>query len=217
MDNKWAHLCYEGKWYEPLKKDIEAYIDNVNEKVTGKVTLRLYRGMLEVISIKTPHTIFEKKLATFIDKGVVNQRAVAGFIELSTLPMRLANRSAKTILLSIGKRTNKFKLLPQLRKLDRSKYRLYATYKTHKFLKKLEIPSILVNKISQPHLKPNLSDLLEQRRFDLIISIPTSTSTTLKEKSDTKFILEKAGDADVPLITDLKEAQEILQKLQQSI
>ncbi len=216
IDHKWTYLCYDGFWYEPLMQDLNVYIDEVNQKVTGAVTVRLYRGTAEVIGIKTPKTIFEKKLATYLDTGVLNQRGAAAYIELRSLSMQLSNRSEKTILLSIGKRTNKFKLLPYLRRLDQTKYRLYATYKTHKFLKSLNIPSIMVNKISQPSLKPNLSDLLEQRRFDLIISIPTSASATLKEKSDTKFILEKAGDADVPLITDLKEAQEILQKLQQS-
>lgn len=214
MDSKWTYLVYEGKWLEPLIEDIEGFINNVNQKVTGTVFLRLYRGNVEVISIKTPKTIFEKKLATFTH-GIINQEAVAGFIELSSLSMRLANRAQKTILLTIGKRTNKFKLLPQLRRLNQAKFKIYATYKTHKFLKVQRIDSILVNKIHQPHLKPNLADLLEQNRFDLIIRIPSTKSKTAKEQKDSAYIVEKAKEYDVPVITDLKEAQKILEKLEE--
>lgn len=215
IDNKWTYLCHEGMWYEPLMRDLEAYIENVNQKVTGEVILRLYKGNVEIVSIHTPRTIFEKKLATFTN-GVVNAAAVAGFVELSSLSMRLANRAEKTILLTIGKRTNKFKLLPQLRKLDQTKFQLYATYKTHKFLKKQGIDAILVNKIHQPHLKPNLADLLDQNRFDLIIRIPSTKSKAAKEQEDSKYILQKAAEFDVPVVTDVNQAQAMLEKLEES-
>lgn len=214
IDTKWAYLCHDGKWLEPLMTDLHAYINSVNKKVTGKVTARLYRGNLEIISIETPKTIFEKKLATFIDSGVINQRAVAGYIDLATLSMRLANRAERTILLSIGKRTNKFKLLPLLRGLDREKYRLYATYKTHKFLKAQDIDAIMLNKIHQPHLKPNLADLLSEKRFDLIISIPSTKNPTKKEQKDSEYIVEKAKEQEIPLITSMEEAEEVLEELQ---
>lgn len=212
IDTKWAYLCHEGAWYEPLLKDLEGYIETVNKKVTGVVSLRLYKGNVEVVSITTGRTIFEKKLATFTN-GVVNPGAVAGFIELTSLPIRLANRAEKTILLTIGKRTNKFKLLPQLRKLDQSKFQLYATYKTHKFLLSQGILAVLVNKIHQPHLKPNLADLLNEDRFDLIIRIPSTKSKTAKEQGDSKYIVEKAKEFNVPVITDIDKAQEIVGEL----
>src|SRR5207248_1644069 len=41
IDQKWAYLCYGGLWYEPLMHDLNAFIENVNQKVTGKVTLQL--------------------------------------------------------------------------------------------------------------------------------------------------------------------------------
>ncbi|MEK7106398.1 MAG: argininosuccinate synthase, partial [Patescibacteria group bacterium] len=173
VDHKWAYLCYDGKWYEPLMDDINKFIDNVNQKVTGKVTLRLFKGVVEVIALETPNTIFEEKLATFMASKACNQNASAGFIELFTLQMRLAQRAEKTVFVSIGKRENKNKLLPDIRKLHNMKYKLYATYKTHKFLKANGIEAIAVNKISQPNLKPNLADILNADRFDLIINIPT--------------------------------------------
>lgn len=190
VDTKWAYLCYGGLWYEPLMDDLNTYIDHVNKKVTGKVTLKLYKGSVEPVALETPNTIFEEKLATFMASTAFNQNASAGFIELYTLQMKLAQRSEKTVLLSIGKRKNKIKLLPEMKKLATMRYKIYATYKTHKFLKTHGIEAILVNKISQPHLKPNLLELLQQNRFDLIINIPTGRKVSVKEKTDGQIIRE---------------------------
>lgn len=212
IDSKWTYLCYEGQWHEPLMGDLEGYINTVNQKITGTVVIRLFKGNLEIISIKTPRTIFEKKLATFTN-GVINQYAIAGFVELSSLSMRFANRAEKTILLTIGSRSNKFKLLQKLKKLPKAKFKLYATYKTHKFLQAQGIDAIMVNKIHQPHLQPNLATLLEENRFDLIIRIPLSKSKTTKEQEDGKYIMEKAKASDTPVITDVHEAQAMFEKL----
>src|ERR687887_1023111 len=44
LEDKWAYLCYAGLWHEPLRGDLDAYMDSANELVTGEVTLRLYKG-----------------------------------------------------------------------------------------------------------------------------------------------------------------------------
>lgn len=213
VDTKWAYLCYGAKWYEPLFEDLNAFIDKLNQKVTGKVTLRLLKGRAEAVAVETPNTIFEEKLATFMASTAFNQNVSAGFIELYTLQMRLAQRSEKTALLSIGKRTNKMKLLPSLKKLSQLKYKLYATYKTHKFLKKSGLEAILVHKISQPSLKPNLMDLLEANRFDMIINIPTGTKAKAQEKTDGSMIREYAIKRNAPLITSVAVAHQLVDKL----
>jgi argininosuccinate synthase len=210
IDQKWAYLCYDGLWYEPLMKDLNAFIDSVNQKVTGKLTIKLYKGATQVLAIETPNTIFEEKLATFMVSEGLNQNASAGFIEHFTLQMKLAQRAEKTALISIGKRSNKIKLLPTIIILHNLQYKLYATYKTHKFLKANNIESILVNKISQPHLKPNLEDLLDANRFDLIINIPMEKEVT---QTDGKIIRKKAIAHNVPLITNIPVAQEFVNKL----
>lgn len=214
IDQKWAYMCYGGLWYEPLMQDLNAFINNVNQKVTGKVTLQIYKGVVQVLSLETPNTIFEEKLATFMVSEGLNQNVAAGFIELYTLPMRLAQRSEKTVLLSIGKRSNKLKLLPEMKKLSDMNYKLYATYKTHKFLRSHKIESIAVNKISQPHLKPNLMDLLNANRFDLIINIPTAGKQITQ--TDGKMIRKKAVEFNVPLVTNINTAQDFVTKLQAS-
>lgn len=213
IDTKWAYLCYGALWLEPLTDDLNAYINHVNQKVTGKVTLRLYKGIAEPVALETPNTIFEEKLATFMSSTAFNQNASPGFIELYTLQMRLAQRSEKTVLLSVGKRKNKLKLLPEMKKLVDLKYKIYATYKTHKFLKSYGIEAILVNKISQSHLKPNLLDLLQQNRFDLIINIPTGRRIKERERTDGTIIREYALKDRAHLITDVEVAAKFIEKL----
>lgn len=219
VDQKWAYLCYDGLWLEPLMDDLNAFIDQVNQKVTGKVTLKLYKGVAQVLTLETPNSIFDEKLATFMVSEGLNQNASAGFIEHFSLQMKLAQRRQHTALLAIGGREKKLKLLPQIKALNALDYKLYATYKTHKFLKANDIDAILVNKISSPELKPNLLDLLAANRFDLIINIPTETDQPKskdKEKTDGQTIREYAVKHDTPLVTSVSVAQEMVDKLKQA-
>src|ERR671938_519435 len=50
LDQRWAYLVYAGLWWEPLRTDIEAYIDRVNERVTGTIGLKLFKGSLRVVT-----------------------------------------------------------------------------------------------------------------------------------------------------------------------
>lgn len=215
IDTKWAYTCYSGLWYEPFMEDLNAYIDKQNEKVSGKVTIRLFKGRAEAVAVETPNTIFEEKLATFNASKAFNQNASPGFIELFTLQMRLAQRGEKTALLSIGSRKNKVKLLSTIKKLNEMGYKLYGTYKTHKFLLANDMEAILVNKISQPHKQPNLKDLLDMNRFDLIINIPTSEKEEKSEKemTDGQYIRQMAVKNNAKLITSAEVAKEFIEKL----
>lgn len=213
VDTKWAYLCYGGLWLEPLMADLNAYIDKVNQKVTGTTTVKLYKGSVEVVSLETPNTIFEEKLATFMASKSFNQNASAGFIELYTLQMRLSQRGEKTVLLAVGPRKNKLKLLPEMKKLQNLGYKIYATYKTHKFLKSNNIEAILAHKISKPNLQPNLNNLLDQNRFDLVINIPTRVRTGGKERTDGQIIREKTLKNNVLLVTNIEVAKNLIEKL----
>lgn len=220
VDEKWAYLCYGALWYEPLMDDLNAYEDKVNDKITGTVTVKLFKGHIEAVAVETPNTVFDEKLATFMEDGnFFNQNSSAGFIEHYTLQMKLAQSRQRTALLAVGGRDQKLKLLPQMKVLDKLGYRLYATYKTFKFLKTNGIEAILVNKISRPELKPNLDDLLDANRFDIIINIPTTTqqaSAKAKEKTDGQVIREKAVRSNTPLITTVSVAKEVVTKLEKT-
>lgn len=214
IDTKWAYTCYAGLWLEPFMDNLNAYIEMQNQKVSGKVTMKLFKGMAEAVAVETPNTIFEEKLATFMASSAFNQNASPGFIELFTFQMKMSQRSEKTVLLSIGKRQNKLKLLPVIKQLVEMKYKVYATYKTHKFITAHGIEAILVNKISQPQLKPNLGELLEANRFDLIINIPTGTEDESgKEKTDGQIIRQQAIRNNASLVTSVSVARDFVEKL----
>ncbi|MBI3036853.1 argininosuccinate synthase [Candidatus Woesearchaeota archaeon] len=97
MDTKWAYLCYGALWFEPLMDAIHAFNDNVNEKVTGTVTVKLLKGKAEAVAIDTPYALYDSRLATFMKDYSFNQNASAGFIELYSLQMKLAKQAEKKV------------------------------------------------------------------------------------------------------------------------
>lgn len=97
MDSKWAYLCYGAKYFEPAMDNIRAYIDNQNEKVTGTVKVRLYKGNCEVVALTSPYSLFDENLATFNKSADFNQNASPGFIELWNLPQKTAYQLKKEV------------------------------------------------------------------------------------------------------------------------
>src|SRR5262245_15159010 len=93
LENHWAYLCYAGLWLEPLRRDLDAYMDSVNEFVTGEVALKLYRGSVTPVRRSSPYALYDRSLASFGEsRGEFSQHASPGFIELFTLQSRLAHR-----------------------------------------------------------------------------------------------------------------------------
>jgi argininosuccinate synthase len=93
LDRKWAYLCYSGLWLEPLREDIDAYIEHANRFVTGEVTVRLHKGGAWVVSRRSPYAVYDRSLAGFGESGgEFSQHAAPGFIELFTLQSRMAYR-----------------------------------------------------------------------------------------------------------------------------
>ena len=93
LDQQWAYLVYAGLWYEPLRLHLEAYMDSVNERVTGEVGLKLYKGHVRPVTRSSPNAVYDAQLATFESGGALfSQQASPGFIELWSLQSRLAWR-----------------------------------------------------------------------------------------------------------------------------
>jgi argininosuccinate synthase len=93
LDRKWAYLVYGGLWWEPLRLDIQAYIEHVNEQVTGKIGLKLYKGLARVVTRESPNAVYDAQLATFAESGgLFSQSASPGFIEIWSLQSRMAWR-----------------------------------------------------------------------------------------------------------------------------
>lgn len=93
LDTKWGYLCYGAKWFDPVMDAINAFNDSVNEKVTGEVTIRLFKGNTTVVALQSPNAL---EHASFNNKEGygLNVNASAGFIEIYSLQMKLANQIA---------------------------------------------------------------------------------------------------------------------------
>ena len=91
LDRKWAFLVYAGLWQEPLREDLDAYMESVNEQVTGEITIRLYKGSARAVARSSPNALYDQALAGFSESGgLFSQQASPGFIELWSLQTRMA-------------------------------------------------------------------------------------------------------------------------------
>ena len=90
---RYAELIYNGFWFAPEREMLQAAIDYSQEKVTGTVRLKLYKGNVSVIGRKSPYSLYSEKVVTFEDdQGAYDQRDAAGFIKLNALRLRLLGR-----------------------------------------------------------------------------------------------------------------------------
>jgi argininosuccinate synthase len=93
LDRQWAYLVYAGLWWEPLRSDLDAYMERVNKLVSGTIGIRLYKGQARVVKRFSPNAIYDASLASFAESGgLFSQTASPGFIELFSLQSRMAWR-----------------------------------------------------------------------------------------------------------------------------
>jgi argininosuccinate synthase len=94
---KYAELIYNGFWFAPEREMLQALIDKSQERVTGRVTLKLYKGNATVVGRESPYSLYDQELVTFEEgKVAYDQRDAAGFIKLNALRLRvLANRDRR--------------------------------------------------------------------------------------------------------------------------
>jgi argininosuccinate synthase len=91
LDRQWAYLVYAGLWWEPLRADLDAYMERVNERVTGTIGVKLYRGRAQVVTRSSRNAVYDPSLASFAASGgLFAQGAAPGFIELFSLQSRMA-------------------------------------------------------------------------------------------------------------------------------
>jgi argininosuccinate synthase len=93
LESHWAYLCYAGLWHEPLREDLDAYMQSANRYVSGEVTMRLYKGSATPAGRSSPYALYDSSLAGFDESGgEFAQAASPGFIELFSLQSRMAHR-----------------------------------------------------------------------------------------------------------------------------
>ena len=87
---RYAELIYNGFWFSPERRMLQALIDESQGSVSGRVRLKLYKGNVTVIGRESPNSMYSMKVVTFEDdQGAYNQVDAQGFIKLQALRLRL--------------------------------------------------------------------------------------------------------------------------------
>jgi argininosuccinate synthase len=91
VDAEWVFLAYAGLWVDPLKENLDAFINSSQENVTGEVRLKLFKGSMQVVGRSSPLSLYDKNLANYNIKTSFNQAYSKGFIELWGMQTRMYN------------------------------------------------------------------------------------------------------------------------------
>jgi argininosuccinate synthase len=85
---KYADLVYNGLWFTPLREALDAFNVQTQERVTGSVTLLLYKGNIGVSGRKSPYSLYSNELSSFTMGESYDQKDAKGFIRILALPAR---------------------------------------------------------------------------------------------------------------------------------
>ena len=83
-----AELVYNGQWFTPLREALSAFVDKTQEKVTGKVRLKLYKGNIIKAGVESKYSLYSEEIATFGESDY-DQTDAGGFINLYGLPIKV--------------------------------------------------------------------------------------------------------------------------------
>ena len=84
----YAELVYNGQWFTPLREALAAFVDKTQERVSGKVKLKLYKGNMINAGVWSDYSLYSEKIATFGESDY-NQKDAEGFINLFGLPIKV--------------------------------------------------------------------------------------------------------------------------------
>jgi argininosuccinate synthase len=89
---QYADVVYNGLWFTPLREALDAFVNRVQERATGLIRLKLFKGACHVVGRKSPFALYDPQLATYEAGDTFDHAAAAGFIEIFGLPVALAAR-----------------------------------------------------------------------------------------------------------------------------
>ncbi len=101
IDKLWSECVYGGLWYHPLMKELGAFVDASQEKVSGWVSLKLYKGTAQVLARNSPHALYDMNLASYNVGSRFNQKDALGFIKLYGLNTVMAGKIAKAAQMAV--------------------------------------------------------------------------------------------------------------------
>ncbi|MBR8832349.1 MAG: Argininosuccinate synthase [Chroococcopsis gigantea SAG 12.99] len=95
LEDTYAQLIYRGLWYSPLKEALDAFIDKTQERVTGTVRMKLFKGNANVVGRQSENSIYEPDLATYGADDQFDHKAAEGFIYIWGLPTRVWSQKTR--------------------------------------------------------------------------------------------------------------------------
>ena len=90
VDQRWGELAYDGLWYSPLKRSLDAFVESSQRHVTGDVRLTLHAGKAVPTGRRSAHSLYDYNLATYDAEDTFDQSMAKGFIELFGMSSRIA-------------------------------------------------------------------------------------------------------------------------------
>ncbi len=85
----YAEMVYNGFWFTPLREALDAFVAKTQETVTGDVTLRLHKGSVDILSRRSPYSLYSLDIASFTMGASYDQKDALGFINLIGLPLKV--------------------------------------------------------------------------------------------------------------------------------
>ena len=95
VDDQWSWMVYSGLWFDPLREDLDKFIDATQNRVTGKVKMKLQNGSAKVVGRKSKNSLYRHTLATYASDSIFDQNLAKGFIELWGMETVIANKLSK--------------------------------------------------------------------------------------------------------------------------
>ena len=92
VDDEWSWLVYSGLWEDPLKKDLDKFIEQTQKSVSGIVKLKLFKGSLRVVGRESKNSLYSHKIATYGKDSNFDQKLAKGFVELWGMQSTEANK-----------------------------------------------------------------------------------------------------------------------------
>ena len=89
LAQRYGQLVYDGLWYTPLREAIDAFVDVTQERVTGVVRMKLYKGSATAVATKSKYSLYNEEFVTFGEDDVYNQQDAEGFINLHSLSLKI--------------------------------------------------------------------------------------------------------------------------------
>jgi argininosuccinate synthase len=97
VDDQWSWMVYSGLWFDPLREDLDKFIDSTQNRVTGKVKMKLQNGSAKVVGRKSKNSLYRQSLATYASDSIFDQNLAKGFIELWGMETVIANKLSKNL------------------------------------------------------------------------------------------------------------------------